>query len=125
MLLQPYILGIGQFGIGVYAFQNIEKYSLIYQYHDFFVQKITYQEYKGFPEEVRKMIYKYAYTGKPVNKEFFYLNTDDSKFMNHSENSNTYLIGDNYHAKENILAGQEILCNYNDFCEIGRFCFDF
>ena len=116
-------------GIGMYANENIKKHDVVYIYNSSLIEIMSLTDIQALPDAARNAILKYSYSGKGQHKLVgaVYYGIDDSRFMNHSDDPS--LIYDEtyecYTAARTLYVGEELTCDYNDFCERGSFCFDF
>ncbi|TGK28123.1 SET domain-containing protein-lysine N-methyltransferase [Leptospira gomenensis] len=122
MLLVPtYISDSKIGGFGVFAGRDIRKGELIWKYHPKTVWVITNEEMNALPQGIREMFRTYSYQ---TDGKWYYC-SDNSKFMNHSDDPNTKedFTGDDTNpmgrdsATRNIAMGEELTCNYKLFDE--------
>ncbi len=117
MLLVKTKLGLSNIHrIGIFADQFIPKDTVIWQYQKNYDIKINKEFLSTLPEPAQKQILHYGY----LNNGVYVLCSDDARYFNHSDNSNTY-------EKESedgegltialcdINVGDEITSNYHDF----------
>ncbi|EQA63587.1 SET domain-containing protein [Leptospira alexanderi] len=120
MLLVPtYIADSPIGGFGLFAGRDIQKGELIWKYHPKTVWVLTDQELNSLPLSVQEMFRTYSYQ---TAGKWFYC-SDNSKFMNHSDDPNTKedFTSDQTNpmgqdiATRLILKGEELTCNYKLF----------
>lgn len=116
-----------QFGMGLFIQQPLKRGLLVIDSDDSFTQTIRLDDY---PVAVRDRLIEYVYSGQGKYKlpdGLFYYNTDDSRFMNHSDTPSCLYspVQEIYIAAKNLEIGDELTCNYADFCERGCACFNF
>jgi SET domain-containing protein len=105
-------------GIGLFADEDISKGTVIWKYHGLTVHKLAIDIIHGgwnHPQSFIDHIKTYAW----IENGFYYWCLDNGRFMNHSDNSNTYETKIETIALVDIKKGEEITCNYNTFCEEG------
>ena len=102
-------------GIGIYASEYIPKGTIIWRFSYLIDSYIREADIEDMTELEKEFILKYAYKEKGVHV----LCVDNARFMNHSDDANTYETKSETIAKTDIEIGEEITCNYNEFCENG------
>ncbi|MFH1063443.1 MAG: SET domain-containing protein [Candidatus Woesearchaeota archaeon] len=95
-------------GIGLIADQDIKKGQTIWKYHPLIDIKVNE---KDIPEEAKGFFDTYSVD---IGGDELFLNTDNARFINHSDNPNTKSLG---HLKDNIALrdinnGEEITIDY-------------
>ena len=111
-------LGISKIqGIGLFANEDIKKGSTVGINKDNFgIIRYMEKEWKNLEKNLSKesflQIKKYAYKNK--DDGLYWLNLDDTRFINHSKNPNIKTV-DNDVALKDMKAGEEILIDYNTF----------
>lgn len=96
-------------GIGLVADENIKKEQAIWTFNPLVDIKIMN---KNIPREMREFYDKYAIR----RKNYFYLNSDNARFINHSKKPNIKSLGkekDNI-ALRDIKRGEEITIDYEE-----------
>lgn len=96
-------------GIGLIADQEIKKGESVWKYHPSIDIKINKAD---IPESANEFFETYAVD---VGEEFVFLNIDNARFINHSDDPNTKSLGrykDNI-ALRDIHKGEEITIDYN------------
>lgn len=100
-------------GIGLFADQDIKKGELVWREHPVFHRIISYTEYDELPPMNKEFVKKHA--TEYQNEGMFYLDLDDTRFINHSENPNTEWSEkwtDKAYALRDITTGEEITVDY-------------
>lgn len=102
-------------GNGLFALDPIRRGSLIWQMDDLIDREFAQSRLDAMPSAMQHFlrVFSYPHMFKPG---ILVLNTDDSRFMNHSPSPNTEFLSfyDGY-ALCDIAAGEEITCNYAEF----------
>ncbi len=102
-------------GNGLFALDPIRRGSLIWQMDDLIDREFAQSRFDAMPSALQHFlrVFSYPHMFKPG---VLVLNTDDSRFMNHSFSANTefrsFYKG---YALCDIAAGEEITCNYAEF----------
>lgn len=107
-------------GLGLFATEDIKKGTVVWQDGNALSDLVlSEQEWNALVKEMTpesyRQVRKYAYKYKKDNQ--IYLNLDDARFFNHSENPN---VGDaeiENIALHDIAKGEELLVNYRTFYE--------
>lgn len=102
-------------GIGVFAEEPISKGTVIWRYCPPFDQVISEQDVNKLPDVGRAFLETYAYRSKDLNGQIL-LCGDDARFLNHSDDPNTEDQLFLTIASRDIQQGEEITCDYRDFC---------
>lgn len=107
-------------GIGIFAGEDIPKGKIIWEFNPLVDLVYSGQEWgkltEGISAESLEHVQKYAY--KSSGK--YYLCVDSAQFMNHQ--SDQYNVGNNpendtMFARREIKRGEELLCNYFEYCD--------
>lgn len=112
LLIKTYLNISKIHGIGCFAGEFVSKDSKIAEFDINFDRKFSYEEFIIY----KNYIEKYGYF---ENNEYF-LNMDNMKFFNHSENPTTYSKNFSDFALKDIHIGEELTCNYFDFDEFAK-----
>ena len=112
-------------GLGLFAAEDIQKDSIVWQYTTFSVQKFNSSDFLKLcgrlphASLITLLDHFYKYKG-----EFYYLN-DNTRFINHSgEASNLKLLDNNVEiASRKISTGEELLENYHQLYDPDDFFF--
>jgi SET domain-containing protein len=99
-------------GIGLFADQDIAANTLIFEEGEFTV-KFSVDQYNSLPDIQRHFLDVYSY----LRDGFYHVSIENDRFMNHSDNPNTYEDGPKTYAFMDIKKGDELTCNYNEICE--------
>ncbi|MDD5430743.1 MAG: SET domain-containing protein [Candidatus Pacebacteria bacterium] len=109
-------------GIGLFADQDIKKGDVVWKEDDglsylVFTEEQWRKMEKEFSPETFRQIKRYSFKYKATGN--YELLLDDTRHMNHSDNSNTIVLGENGEgddiAARDIKKGEEITCNYKSF----------
>lgn len=115
MLVQTFLSSSDIEGIGVYAAQPIKAGDKIWRTDARFDIILTQEDIDNLPAHMRDFVARYSY---PHLKKpgIWILESDNGRFMNHSETPNTDFTGaEEAYALKDIAAGEEITCNYFEF----------
>jgi SET domain-containing protein len=99
-------------GIGLFADCEIKQGSVVYLKSPKLDLKLSKEDFNNLNEIEQKTISHYGYLAKDG---FYYLDFDDIRFLNHSDNPNLILIGNELRAVRLINSGEELTQNYNEF----------
>lgn len=115
LLVKTYVGPSAIEGVGVFAAEDIKKGQAIYRFDPLFDKLVPRSLMETGPETLASFIKRYGY---PYNLDptMFVIDLDHGRYMNHSDAPNTNFQGvtDGY-AIRDIKAGEEIVCNYNEF----------
>jgi len=102
-------------GLGVFAGEFIASGSLLWELHPKFDIFIDAAERERLPAYMLEYIARYGYPHLEL-PGVTVLDSDNGKFMNHTERPNTdFRIFDKGFALVDIALGEEITCNYHEF----------
>jgi SET domain-containing protein len=102
-------------GIGIFTVGPLEKGAHIWRLNPDFERFLNEEDVKKWPDFQQEFVYKYTYP-HPENPQLLILEVDNGRFMNHSLTPNTdFKDVYNGFALQDIPAGVELTCNYNDF----------
>jgi SET domain-containing protein len=106
-------------GIGLFSAQYIKKNNIVWQYDPRFTLTITKKDMESFSPLYKIWVDKYAYNFCDAESDDVFLDIDDSRFMNHSNEATTYYDAESraYRAAIDIKVGTELTIDYRDFCE--------
>jgi uncharacterized protein len=97
-------------GLGVFAAEDIPKNTVVWEFNAWLDRHVSPLHLSNMEME---FVYKYAFVDKQTDD--WILPVDNDRFTNHSEDPNTYPIGDGRMlAKRDIKKGEEITCNYRE-----------
>jgi hypothetical protein len=119
LVIETYLKEIPGKGLGVFTFQHLPKGAVWHKDEDYFDRICT----RTFVERIGMIAFfgKYASYMKPSDS--YYLCSDNGRFINHSQNSNTCYVRDQAHSitTRDIAAHEEITCNYMDDCDDAKY----
>lgn len=99
-------------GIGLFSDEDIVENTLIFEEGKFTI-KFSIYEYNSLPEIQRHFLDVYSY----LRDGFYHVSLENDRFMNHSDNPNTYEDGPRTYSKVYIKKGEELTCDYNLICD--------
>ncbi len=110
LIIKTKLKEVAEKGIGLIADQEIKKGQSVWVFNPIIDIKI-YK--KDIPNQAKEFFNTY---GVDNGEDYIYLNTDNARFINHSENPNTKSLGPfkNNIAIRDIHIGEEITINYNE-----------
>ena len=97
-------------GLGVFATAFVANGARIYQFNPLIDREIPESELGQLPRHVIMTIHKHGDFDELRN--VFRLSADGTYYMNHSDDPNVEDRGDEMFACRDILAGEELLCDY-------------
>ncbi len=97
-------------GIGLFAREHIFKGGKVWVMDERFYRVYSEKEISEMPKMQQDFINKYGTWG--VVGEGKFLDLDDTRFMNHSDNPNVLFVGNFGIALIEILNGEELTCDY-------------
>lgn len=115
-------------GIGLFADQKITKDSIVWVSSSMTCSVYTQTEFDSFPLIYKEFMQRYAYS---FSDNEIWINTDDSRFMNHSNNPNVIDldgVGSDIImcvANTTIPIGDELTCDYRECDSSYKFCGSF
>lgn len=116
-------------GLGLFTEEPLRQGQLVCNSDDRMIRIVPLAEIETYPAVMQEYFKRYAYRGVGADRldGAVYHNTDDTRFINHSDTPN--LIYDAhqevYTAACDMAAGTELTCDYADFAQRGEGCFDF
>ncbi|MFA5956471.1 SET domain-containing protein [Hyphomicrobium sp.] len=120
MLMVKTRLGVSDIaGIGLFAAEDIPKGTETWRFMGDFDRLLTEDEIESLPEVARANLLDHVYLHEASGK--FVLCADNARFMNHADIPNTEGVHEpgeieGYDiATRDILAGEEITCDYRTF----------
>lgn len=117
LLVSTYVAASTIEGVGVFAARPIAAGAVVWRPDDEFDMRISAEKYAAAPPHLRELLDRYAYPSQ-VWEGFLVYETDNGRFMNHSENPNTdFSAMGQGRALRDIAAGEEITCDYREFYE--------
>lgn len=104
-------------GIGLFAGEDFAKGDLVYKHSRDLQHILTQDEFSQLDSDERRTFehYGYEWEGK------WYLDFDDIRFLNHSDNANLTLTDKGIVAVKNIKKGEELTQDYSEFEDEIRF----
>jgi SET domain-containing protein len=114
LLVRTYLAPSPVAGIGLFAAEPITKDTIIWVFDSRIDRLFGLEERESSPEPLRTFLRTYGYPrcpGSPVH----ILDGDNARFMNHSKLPNTYEWRGDTAAARDIDAGEELLCDYDEF----------
>ncbi len=98
-------------GIGVMAAEPVAAGQAIWRFAPGIDLVLPQAEVAGLPEAFAEYLVTYGYLS-PEFPDSYVLSCDHAKFLNHSEQPNTAILGRETVAPRPIAAGEEITCDY-------------
>lgn len=105
-------------GLGIYTAEPISKGQVIWRYVPSVDQFHSFEDIETMPPVAQKFFETYGYPIRSLGQKGYYLDCDNGRYMNHSFTPNAGHNGDNdleYIALRDIVAGEELTCNYAEF----------
>lgn len=110
-------------GLGLYAAEAISAQHVIWGFEppDYIISLTSGQRNPWFSYEFRCFVETYGCMQRePGGDSFWLMCSDDAKFMNHAAEPNSEKLGTILQiASRDIAAGEEITCNYAQWCLMG------
>ena len=129
MLVIPYVLQPGRFGLGLYAAIPLLKNTIVYREQPGFLMVVPETTLNTWTQEARDRFLTHAYRGQGRWRltDAYYFNADDSRFMNHEDHPSLISMeeGAIYVTARDLDIGEELTCDYREFAQRGDSCFDF
>ncbi len=97
-------------GLGVFAKHSVAKGTKVYEFHPIIDREINASDLDQFPFHVIDLIKRHSQYIE--DRAVFRLSADGDHFMNHSTDPNIEDCGEQMFACRDILAGDELLCDY-------------
>lgn len=101
-------------GLGLFAAEPIKKDTLIFKWDELFGWNIHETDFVNLAQNAKEFLYKYGWR----NKRFWYLDLDDSRFINHSYQPNMIVSKENIitsTAARDIAVDEELTEDYSAF----------
>ena len=103
-------------GIGLFAAEFIPKGQVTWKYDPVFDTAFTAEQVNSMSNIAKERFFDYAYFDKELDR--FILCFDDLRFINHDAKCpNIHSTPQMDIAARDILEGEELLCNYNEYEE--------
>lgn len=103
-------------GVGLFAAEPIAKGTLIWRFEPLFDRIISQSDFEALPEVARVFIDRYGYV-TPQIPGGWVVSLDNTRFINHSTTPNTDNTTPVTYAARDIAKGEEITCDYGEFCD--------
>jgi len=116
-IINTYIAKSDIEGVGVFTAEDLKAGQVISKFEPDFDRLVPTDEYLAAPPHMKALLDRYAFP-HPEKPEFIVYEVDNCRFVNHSDYPNTDF--SNFAAAvaiRDILAGEELTCNYAEFCE--------
>ncbi len=115
MLVKTYVAPSGIEGVGVYAAEPLKAGQEIWRFDADFDRLVSQEKLDSYPPSIRDFLTKYSYPHHQM-AGYYVLESDNGRFMNHSEQPNTDFTGQDVgYALVDIPAGVELTSNYAEF----------
>ena len=115
MLVRTFAAPSAVEGVGVFAAEPITKGTQVWQYNPHFERLVPETLLEDAPPALQEFLRKYAYPAHDA-PGMLIVEIDNGRFMNHSAEPNTDFSSlDGGFALRDIAAGEELLCDYNEF----------
>ena len=115
MLVRTYVSNSEIEGIGIFAEEPIRAGSLIWRTDPKFDINFTREDIDQLEPHMRFFVLRYSYPHMTI-PGIWVLESDNGRFMNHSETPNTdFTRLEEGYAIRDIAVGEEITCNYFEF----------
>ena len=104
-------------GLGCFAVEPIRKNQLVWRFDPRLDIMIPLDKYDSFSPPVQEMLQHLTYTEEWDGVDYLVLCGDHARFMNHSSDPNVFDSEDMLEdfACRDIVAGEELTCNYFAF----------
>jgi hypothetical protein len=113
LYIKTYLAPSSIHGIGLFAAEEIPAETLIWKMIPPFDLAFTPDDLKNLPPPSLEAIRRYSYFD--MHLKLHVLCGDDARFMNHSDDANTYETRDLSIAKREIAKDEEITSDYRQF----------
>ncbi len=102
-------------GVGLYAAAPIPAGTLIWRFEPAFDRIIPEDVFAALPEPARAFVERYGYI-TPQLPGGWVVSLDNTRFINHAADPNTDNTTPETYARRDIAMGEEITCDYGEFC---------
>ncbi len=103
-------------GVGLFAAEAIPAGTLIWRFEPAFDRVIPEDVFAALPPPARAFIERYGYI-TPQIPGGWVVSLDNTRFINHATDPNTDNTTPQTFARRAIAKGEEITCDYGEFCE--------
>lgn len=111
LLIDAQLKEAGKKGIGVFAQHFIAKGTLVWMHEPMFHKKISVEEFQCLDPRAQAFVRHYATLEKEPSS-YYYLDLDNTRFINHSNCPNIEFTTTEARALRDIEAGEELTCDY-------------
>lgn len=116
LLIPTYVAASGIHGLGVYAAKKIKKGQKVWIFDPHWDHQISDQDFDGLAQVQKKFLKIYAYHNQHHGPGFI-LESDNGRFMNHSEAPNLDFANLDGFALRDIEKDEELTCDYRQCCD--------
>lgn len=103
-------------GLGVFAGEPIAQGQPLWRNVRALDSVLTVAEVEALPEHARAVYLHYGYRSLTLPTHYI-LEFDNARFMNHAGEPNTWFAEEEFgYATRDIAVGDEITCDYREFC---------
>lgn len=103
-------------GLGLIAGEFIPKGTLIWRFQPGFDVAVREEDYQKLPRNAQRGLDYYSYHCKAAG--LYILSSDDDRFTNHAEDPNSIFVDGVTVATRDILPGDEVTMNYDEFQDL-------
>ncbi len=111
LIIKTYLKEVSQKGIGLFSHENLSKGSIVWIEESNFSKSFLDEDFLKMSEVEMDFIMHYATHNFMENGQWF-MDLDNTRFMNHSNNPNILFKGKYGYALVDIKAGKELTCDY-------------
>jgi len=115
LLIQTYTSASTIHGVGLFAAEQVQKGQMIWRFEPDFDRLIPDALLATLPGPARAFIDRYGFLS-PQFPGGWVVSLDNSRFINHSPTPNTDNRKAETLAASDIAPGEEITCDYGEFC---------
>ncbi len=116
LIVNTFLKEAGQKGFGLFSSEKIKEGQIIWVDDPVFRKILSNDEVASLPEIAKKFVNKYATPDNGI----YYLDLDNTRYLNHSETPNMMFSDTEGIALRDIEIGDEITCDYNTFGDKNR-----
>lgn len=114
-IVQTYVGPSGIHGVGCFAGEDLAAGQTIWRFARGLDLVIPFEQIAVAPKAFQDYLAMYAYISPQV-EGVMVLSCDHAKFLNHSDDPNTDIVGETTFARRSIAKGEEITCDYRVCC---------